>query len=42
MKRLFWFAVALASALAAHAAFVLYAPSYMFGRVAQKIVAGHG
>ncbi len=42
MKRLFWLAVALASAAAAHAAFMLFVPSYMFAREARKIMAGHG
>lgn len=42
MKRLFWLAVALVSAIAAHTAFVLFVPSYMFAQETRSIAAGHG
>lgn len=39
MRRLFWIAVALASAAAAHAGFVLFVPSYLFARELRSIKA---
>ena len=42
MTRLFWIAVALASAVAAHAAFVLFVPTFVFAQEIRQIVAGHG
>ena len=39
MKRLFWVAVTLASAATAHAAFVLFVPSYLFAREVRSIMA---
>lgn len=42
MRHLFWAAVALATAVAAHAAFVLHVPSWWFSRAVAELAAEHG
>lgn len=42
MKRLYWFAVAFVTAIAAHAAFMLFVPAYRFSHEIGGMVADHG
>lgn len=42
MRHLFWVAVALVTAVAAHAAFALYVPGWMFSRAVDRMAASHG
>lgn len=41
-RHLFWAAVALATAIAAHAAFALYAPGWWFSRAVDRLAEAHG
>lgn len=42
MRRLYWIAVALAAAVAAHAAFVLFVPAYWFSQQVSRIAGDKG
>lgn len=42
MSRAYWLVVALVTAIAAHAAFTLFAPAYRFSRYMTQMAAGHG
>jgi uncharacterized membrane protein len=42
MRHLFWATVALVTAVAAHAAFALYVPSWLFSREVARMAAAHG
>ncbi len=42
MLRLYWIAVALAAAVVAHAAFVLFVPAYWFSQEISRMAEGHG
>lgn len=42
MRHLFWAAVALVTAVAAHAAFALYVPGWWFSRAVEAMAAAHG
>lgn len=41
-RHLFWIVVALVTAIAAHAAFALYVPGWMFSRAVERMSAAHG
>jgi uncharacterized membrane protein len=42
MRHLFWIVVALVTGVAAHAAFALYVPGWMFSRAVDRLAAAHG
>jgi uncharacterized membrane protein len=42
MARLYWLSVAIVAAIAAHAAFVLYVPAYVFSSRIARMAADHG
>ena len=42
MRHLFWIAIALFTAVAAHAAFALFVPGWWFSRSVERMAAEHG